>query len=132
MLIIIMHSYDNYLRLGSTKLNDIVKTAGLNLVNRSAYPGIYNAEEGLVFSSNLNLSVTMELTIENKFTVTIPSLELVNPLRGLDREGKLSVIPEFTEMGIFRQDPIEDSAVLGKIFLSQVCLLSFHFISPPP
>lgn len=73
-----------------------------------------------MFPSNTLLTMTMEINIENKFTVSIPSRELVNPLRGLDSDGKLAVVPEFTELGIFRRDPIEDSAVLGKVFLSQV------------
>ena len=64
--------------------------------------------------------MTMEVTIENKFTVAIPSHELVNPLRGLDSQGKFAVAPDYTEIGIFRSDPLENSAVLGRIFLSQV------------
>lgn len=110
------------MRLGSTKVNDIVKAAGLKLVDREEHPGIYNPEEGLVFSSAIPFTMTMDITIEDKFTVTIPSHELVGPLRGLNREGKFAVAQEYTEIGIFRSDPLEDSAVLGKIFLSQVSL----------
>lgn len=113
-------SYDNHFRLGSSKVNDIVKAAGINLVNRTDYPDIYNMEEGLVFSSALQLTMSIEITIENKFTVTIPTHEIVNPLRGLNPEGQFALDPKFTEIGIFRSNPLEDSAVLGKAFLSQV------------
>jgi hypothetical protein len=62
----------------------------------------------------------IDINIEDKFNVTIPSTELVNPLRGLNSEGKFAVQPAYNEIAIFRSDPIEDSAVLGKVFLSQV------------
>ncbi|KAK5651841.1 hypothetical protein OQA88_11610 [Cercophora sp. LCS_1] len=117
-----IESYDTHLRLGPSKVNDIIRAAGIKLVNRADYPGLYNLEEGLVFPSSTELTMTMEITIENKFTVIIPSHELVNPLRGLDTDGKFAVAPEYTEIGVFRSDPLEDSAVLGKAFLSQVYL----------
>jgi hypothetical protein len=71
--------------------------------------------------------MTMEITLENGFMVTIPSHELIRPLTGLGREGdndgKLITDPNYKQITIYRDSPLGDSVVLGRVFLSQVSAL---------
>ncbi|KAL2122259.1 hypothetical protein VTJ04DRAFT_2714 [Mycothermus thermophilus] len=119
--------YDDFFRLGPKAIGDIVTAAGIELIDRENYSHLFNLEEGLVFPSKIDLNMTMEITLENGFTVTIPSHELIRPLTGLGREGnedgKLITDPNYKQITIYRDSPLGDSVVLGRVFLSQVVLV---------
>ncbi|KAL2269663.1 hypothetical protein VTJ83DRAFT_1847 [Remersonia thermophila] len=113
--------YDDFFRLGKKKTQEIVNRAGIRLIHRpEKHPDLFNPEEGLVYDKSLNLSITLDITLDKGFTVTIPSSELVRPLTALNRaDGKLVTHPDYNEIAIFRSDPLDDSAVFGRAFLSQ-------------
>ncbi|KAL1838435.1 hypothetical protein VTJ49DRAFT_2658 [Mycothermus thermophilus] len=118
--IVCIEPYDDFFRLGPKRMNDIITKAGIELIDRAEYPHLFNVEEGLVYSATTNLSMTMTITLDNGFTVTIPSHELIRPLTGLSRDdGKLMTDPDYNEIAIFRDDPLENRAVFGRVFLSQ-------------
>ncbi len=125
--------YDNAIRFSPDKVTDIIRMANLTLVDNSSYPTLYNMEPGLVFASRHgSLNITMDITLDNGFQVTIPSYELLRPLRGLDSTtGALTVNENYDEIAVYRVDssgtnkdkfgsPVGNSAVFGKVFLSQV------------
>lgn len=121
--------YDNLFRLPSPNLQDIttmfaqVSASNNAPVDSSQYQGLYNLEPGLVYPSSAGaFSVSLEITIDNGLTVTIPSHELVRPLRGLDANGTQIVDTRFNEVQIYGRPAPEDGPVLGKAFLSQLYL----------
>jgi hypothetical protein len=96
------------------------------LVDPSKYPNIRNPDSGLVFpSSAVNFTVTLKATLDNGLTVTIPSHELLRPVRGLDQAGKPQLATEWTEVAIYEDSAPDDAIVLGRAFLSTV-MLSYH------
>ena len=70
--------------------------------------------------SMAGLTVTLRATLENGLQVTVPSHELVRPVRGLDQKGVPQVYTNFTEIAIYDGPAPEDAIVLGKSFLSSV------------
>lgn len=121
--------YDNLFRLPSPDLQDVlamfsqVGTNDTGTVQPSQYADLYNLEPGLVYPRSAgNFSVSMEITINDGQTVTIPSYELVRPLRGLDADGRQIVDTRFNEVQIYSQPAPEDGPVFGKAFLSQLYL----------
>jgi len=119
--------YDNLFRLPSPFLNDIKGMLAQVSVNNSApvgssqYKSLFNLEPGLVYPSSAGtFSVSMEITINEGLTVTIPSHELVRPLRGLDENGMQAIDTRFNEVQVYGEPAPEEAPVLGKAFLSQV------------
>ena len=62
----------------------------------------------------------MRVTLDNGVTVTVPSEELVRPVRGLGQDGKPKINTNYTEVAIYEGGAAEDAVVLGKAFLSTV------------
>jgi hypothetical protein len=58
--------------------------------------------------------------IDGKVKVEIPNHELSGPLRGININGARVLEPNITEVKIFSEAAQLDTAVLGKVFLSQV------------
>ena len=87
---------------------------------------IYIPEPGLIYpTTNLTEAFNGSLVItlaENNFTVEIPLEELLNPVRGIARDGTRVVNANFTELAVYQDPAPEDAAVLGKVFLSRVYL----------
>ena len=95
-----MHRYDNLFRFPNEYIDDFKKQLIPDFVSAdkgplapSSYADILNLEPGLVFpTESLNgVSVTLRATLDNGLTVTVPSHELVRPVRGLDKSGKPQV-----------------------------------------
>ncbi|KAB5583461.1 hypothetical protein GE09DRAFT_1247859 [Coniochaeta sp. 2T2.1] len=87
---------------------------------------IYIPEPGLIYpTTNLTRSFNASLVImlaKNNFTVEIPLEELVNPVRGIARDGTRVVNGNFTELAVYQDPAPEDAAVLGRVFLSRAYL----------
>ena len=87
---------------------------------------IYIPEPGLIYpTTNLTAAFNGSLVImlaESNFTVEIPLEELVNPVRGVARDGTRVVNANFTELAVYQDPAPEDAAVLGKVFLSRAYL----------
>jgi hypothetical protein len=79
-------------------------------------------EPGLTYPSSFGFNGSLEFTLDDEFVVTIPNEELVHPLRGIDSTGAIAVMSNVTEVNIFHQVALLDTAVLGKAFLSKVYL----------
>ncbi|KAH8901635.1 hypothetical protein GQ53DRAFT_851595 [Thozetella sp. PMI_491] len=118
--------YDNLFRLPQDTLNDITvmlseSTNHTHPVSPSQYKNLYNLEPGMVFPASAgNITMALDITLDNDFRITIPSHELVRPLRGLDESGVPIVDSNFNEVQIFAQAAPVNAPVLGKAFLSQV------------
>lgn len=120
--------YDNLFRLPDTLVNkNLVPTMerilDSQLVSSPPDPDIWINEPGLLFGFNDSSSFNGSLvfTLDQNFTVEIPSHEIVRPLRGLAPNGSNVINDQFTELQVYPVEPL-DAAVLGKIFLSQVYL----------
>ncbi|KAB5585663.1 hypothetical protein GE09DRAFT_1210261 [Coniochaeta sp. 2T2.1] len=87
---------------------------------------IYIPEPGLIYpTTNLTRQFNASLVImlaKNNFTVEIPLEELVNPVRGIARDGTRVVNGNFTELAVYQDPAPEDAAVLGRVFLSRAYL----------
>lgn len=105
-----------------TQLKDYVPADQDPVDAKEAYPDLRNLEPGLVFPSDSlkGLTVTMRVTLDNGVTVTVPSEELVRPVRGLGQDGKPKINTNYTEIAIYEGGAAEDAMVLGKAFLSTV------------
>jgi len=88
-------------------------------------------EPGLAYPSSVGFNGSLKFTLDYDFVVEIPNEELVHPLRGINRNGTLAVMPNVTEVNIFYQDALLDTAVLGRAFLSKV-YLSVEYRSTGP
>jgi len=89
-------------------------------------PSILVLEPGLIYPNYPNstggFNGSLIVTLNNGFQVEIPNYELQHPLRGLAANGSRVLNPNITEVQIFA-DPLPlGTAVLGKVYLSQVGL----------
>ena len=76
-------------------------------------------EPGLYYNSEFN--GTLKFSLQGGLEVEIPSEELAWPVRGLDINGKKVFQDNITVVNIFNETAPENTATLGKVFLSQVC-----------
>lgn len=87
---------------------------------------IYVPEPGLIYpyiaKSTGMFDGSLVITLDNGFSVEIPTEELYNPVRGIAKDGSRVVNQNFTELGVYQDEAPEDAAVLGKVFLSRVYL----------
>jgi len=117
------YSYDNLFRLPQTLLQYFQDVTGWS-ANTTADPNINIIEPGLFYPQAQGFNGSLIFTIVDRdggsIEVEIPNNELSNPLRGINKNGARVLQPNITEVGIFFQNALLDSAVLGKIFLSQV------------
>jgi hypothetical protein len=71
-------------------------------------------------TGGVELNITMKITLAGGLTVTVPSHELVRPLRGLDSQGVPVLNSTLSEVAVYGDAAPENSPVLGKSYLSQV------------
>jgi hypothetical protein len=87
---------------------------------------IYVPEPGLIYPYFANstgmFNGSLVITLDNGFSVEIPTEELYNPVRGIAKDGSRVVNRNFTELAVYQDEAPEDAAVLGKVFLSRVYL----------
>ena len=109
---------DNLFRLPEDVLRSFQQTTGW--VNDSSLLSnqLYVVEPGLYYNSSFNGSLIFKL--RDGPTVQIPNEELTWPVRGIDPSGKRILQNNATVVNIFNQEAPEGTAVLGKVFLSQV------------
>ena len=82
----------------------------------------YVVEPGLTYPSSVGFNGSLKFTLDYDFVVEIPNEELVHPLRGIARDGSLAVMPNVTELNVFHEPALLNTAVLGRAFLSKVYL----------
>ena len=79
---------------------------------------LYVVEPGLNYDTPFNGSLIFTL---DGLEVEIPAYEMAGPLRGIDQNGKRVLQENVTAVNIFHQNAPQDTASLGKVFLSQEC-----------
>jgi hypothetical protein len=77
-------------------------------------------EPGLYYPQIDNFNGSLIVTLSNGFEVEIPNDELSGTLRGIDTSGARVLQSNITEIKIFYENAPLSTAVLGKVFLSQV------------
>jgi hypothetical protein len=106
----IFQSFTNYLTLRKVWANNITVDSREFLV----------MEPGLFFDSQTPFNGSFKFTLDggsdssNRFDVEIPTQELVRPLRGINRNGTRVQIGNVTELAVFHEAALFDSAVLGE------------------
>jgi hypothetical protein len=113
---------DTLLRLPESDLNFFQLVTGWS--NQTTIsPDLFVVEPGLYYPTPFEGNLTFELS--GGFTVTIPSSELSGPVHGLDPSGKKSSNENITMVNIFHKGAEQETATLGKVFLSQVRFFLF-------
>jgi len=119
--------YDNLFRLPNATLQDIIGQirkfipASQGPLPASNYSHLYNLEPGLVYPSSAgDLDPTLRISLLNGPTITIPTHEIIRPLRGLDQSGAMVLDTGYNEVQIYGNPAPEDGPVMGKALLSQV------------
>lgn len=74
-------------------------------------------EPGLYYNTSFNGSLIF--TLADGLEVEIPAYEMAGPLRGIDSSGQRVLQNNVTSVNIFNQNAPENTASLGKVFLSQ-------------
>jgi len=77
-------------------------------------------EPGLYYPQANGFNGSLVFTLNNALKVEVPNEELRNPLRGIDTDGARALDMNISEIKIFYQQAPLNTAVLRKIFLSQV------------
>ncbi|CAG8683403.1 12207_t:CDS:2, partial [Acaulospora colombiana] len=115
--------YDTLFRFPQTTLNAFAEAT--NFVNGSLPDPsqFYIVEPGLTYPSSPAFNGSLKITLDYDFVVEIPTEELAHPLRGISPTGERVTMSNTTELNIFRQVALLDTAVLGKAFLSRVYLM---------
>jgi hypothetical protein len=116
-------SYDNLFRLPEDVLQRFQQITGWTNEPSLISEELYIVEPGLNYNSSFN--GTLIFTLNNGFTIEIPNEELAWPLRRIDTTGQRVLQSNVTVVNIFNQEAPEYTAVLGKVFLSQACLIIF-------
>src|SRR5882724_9776276 len=113
-----LNRYDNLFRLPSNELD--VFTRATNWVNDTSMvpSNLYIVEPGLNYNTPFNGSLIF--TLLDGLEVEIPSYEMAGPLRGIDTNGQRVLSNNITTVNIFDHKAPQDTASLGKVFLSQV------------
>lgn len=118
--------YDNLFRFPQTVLQSFQTVTGWS-GNTTVDPNLYIAEPGLNYPQMTGFNGSLIFTLDDGYEVEIPNDELSNPLRGIDTNGARVLQPNITEVGIFYQEAPLNTAVLGKVFLSQVSCHAFAY-----
>ena len=63
--------------------------------------------------------MTMDITLDGGHKFTIPTEELLAPLRGLNTNGAPVINNNFSEIAVYRDPGVELAPVLGRAFLNQ-------------
>lgn len=90
--------------------------------NDGRYGGLLDLEPGLIYPVTLNgssLQMTMDITLNGGHRFTIPTEELLAPLRGLNTKGAPVINNNFSEIAVYWEPGIGLAPVLGRAFLSQ-------------
>jgi hypothetical protein len=87
-------------------------------------PDLYIVEPGLNYDTGFNGSLVF--TLRGGLEVEIPSYELAGPLQGIDKNGKRVIKNDITTVNIFNENAPENTATLGKVFLSQESPLPYN------
>jgi hypothetical protein len=109
---------DNLFRLPGTVIDLFQEHTGLRNDPSLVSNQLLVVEPGLTFNSSFN--GTLRFTLKNGPVVEIPNEELAQQLRGIDQTGKRVLQNNVTVVNIFNETAPEGTAVLGKVFLSQV------------
>jgi hypothetical protein len=80
-------------------------------------PELYIVEPGLYYNTSFNGSLIF--TLADGLEVEIPAYEMAGPLRGIDSNGQRVLQNNVTSVNIFNENAPENTASLGKVFLSQ-------------
>jgi hypothetical protein len=124
-----MQRYDTLFRLPQTVLQSFQEATGWSTDTAADIDSdLYVVEPGLYYPQTKGFNGSLIFTLNNGFIVEIPNEELANPLRGIDLNGARRLQPNITEVNIFSLGDPLNTAVLGKVFLSQVSYL-YSFVS---
>jgi hypothetical protein len=115
-------SYDNLFRFPSSLFESFSDLTGWKNDSSLVPPDLHIVEPGLNYPTDFNGSLLF--TLQGGLEVEIPSYEMAGPLRGIDRNGRRVLHEDITTVNIFNEYVPENTATLGKVFLSQE--------SPPP
>jgi hypothetical protein len=123
-----LEPYDNLYRFPARLVNAIVPLVSSAQPPLAApvVPGLWINEPGLTFPANstAGFNGSLVFTLNNNFTVELPSYELLRPLRGLDINGSPVVDNRFRELQVFFDQNAEseplNAAVLAKNWMSRV------------
>jgi hypothetical protein len=121
-MIIDVHRYDNLFRLPPNQLEGFQRAT--NWINDTSMvpPDLYVVEPGLNYNTPFNGSLVF--TLQDGLEVEIPAYEMAGPLRGIDSNGQRVLNNTITTVNIFNEKAPQDTATLGKVFLSQESFLS--------
>jgi hypothetical protein len=119
MLLNFTRRYDELLRLPQTLLQAFQESTGWS-PNTKADPNLLVVEPGLYYELANSFNGSLVITLSDGDVVVIPNEELSNPLRGIDANGKRSLNTNISMVNIFHQEAPLNTAVLSKVFLSQV------------
>jgi hypothetical protein len=116
-----MQRYDDLFRVPQTLLQSFQEATGWSADTAADVDSdLYIVEPGLYYPQMKGFNGSLIFTLNNGFVVEISNEELANPLRGIDPNGARRLQPNITEVNIFSQGDPLNTAVLGKVFLSQV------------
>ncbi|KAE9381151.1 hypothetical protein N431DRAFT_476046 [Stipitochalara longipes BDJ] len=115
--------YDNLFRLPPTLLQIVQQKTSWS-ADTETDPNLFVVEPGLLYPQSMGFNGSLIIKLEGYDNeVEIPNYELSQPLRGLAANGTQVLNTNLTELKIFHEAPLLNTAVLGKIFLSQVYLI---------
>jgi hypothetical protein len=86
------------------------------------YGGLLDLEPGLIYPvapNGSSIQMTMDITLNGGHKFTIPTEELLAPLRGLNTNGVPVINNSFSEIAVYWESGIGLAPVLGRAFLSQ-------------
>jgi hypothetical protein len=86
--------------------------------NTSVPDDLLVVEPGLYYNSSFDGSLIF--TLSDGLEIEIPNEELSGPVRGIDQSGNRVLQNNITVVNIF-ENIVDDTASLGKVFLSQAC-----------
>ena len=90
----------------------------------NADPEILVLEPGLAYPAPPNIpELSLDISIQGGLSVSLPSYELIRPIRGLAKNGSTVTNSSFVEIQVFEDTSPADALVFGKVFLSQVSRL---------
>ena len=111
--------YDNLFRLPQTALQAFQVHTGWS-PNTKADSNLLIVEPGLYYEPANSFNGSLVFTLNDGREVVVPNEEMTNPLRGIDTNGARVLDTNISVVSIFHLEAPLSTAVLGKIFLSQV------------
>ena len=100
----------------------LVKKAGTSPLPLPADVNILVNEPGIVFNTADTKDTEWNLlfTLNQNFSVSVPSYEVFRPLQGLARDGNPVVRNDLRELQMFHDNAALNAVVLGRILMSQM------------